>query len=170
MAALNLVEGVATGARKALPGRGNDVLRRRGLALLDKAEGINVLQPRPHLGPVRHRVLGQAVRVRQDDVPALPPHRVGPHAVGPIAEVFDVVQAVDALQRGDDMIGVEHRTKPHKTRISIAEQLVGQTAVLDLELRLVRVLRPHVGMPQPGRNCGKITWRHDLLLVVAAIE
>ena len=50
------------------------------------------------------------------------------------------------------------------------DQLVGDTAVANLELRVRRVLGPHVGVPEPGSNRREITRRVYPLLVIKAIE
>lgn len=170
MPALGLVEGVAPSAGEALASRGHHVLRKRGLPGLDQADRVHVLKPGPDLGPVRHRVLRQSVRVRHDDVPALAVHRVGAHVVGPSAEVRHIIQPVHAIQGGQRMLGVEDRAGTGQPRASVANELIGEAAVADLELRPVGPLRAHRVRPQSGRDVGEVPGRDDLLPVVLAVE
>ena len=77
---------------------------------------------------------------------------------------------MDAVQRLLDVAYVEHRAQAHQPGVSVPHGLVDQTAVADLELGVVSLLGPHAPVAQAGGDVGKVPGRHDLLLVVLAVE
>jgi hypothetical protein len=152
VAALRLVKRVAPAAREAFPHGGGDIGGELMLAGLGAPYGEHVLEPGPGLAPVGHRVLREPVGVRQHHVAPVARHRVGPHVVGQVAEIFDIVEPVDRGKRSFCILGVVDRCKPDHPGVSIAHELVNFAAVTDLELWVVGVLGPHVRVAQLGRH------------------
>ncbi len=65
-------------------------------------------------------MFGQPVGVRQHHVAALAVHHVGPHVVSQIAEILDIVEAVNGGKSGLRASLVVDRRKPDQARICVA--------------------------------------------------